>query len=100
MKLFLNNLPMGDVSGPTRKRGEFFLRLAGFRVLVSCGNQSDGKDWASIEPIYIPLVRIHRQAGQILIEVNSDRPLAYITLQARRPFINMFRFPWDSLDNE
>lgn len=83
---------MGDVPGPMAKPGEFFPQLVGLQV------SRDGNYWVSIEPIYIPLVRIHRQAGQILIEINSDRPLAYITLQARRPFINVFKFDWSSLE--
>jgi hypothetical protein len=94
MKVFLDNIPMGDVPGPQTKPGEFFPRLVGLRV------SRDGNYWVGIEPVYIPLVRIHRQAGQILIEINTDRPLAYITLQARRPFFNFFKFQWDALDSE
>lgn len=92
MKLFLDNIPLGDVPGPTRQPGEFFPRLVGFRL------SSDGKCWESIEPVYIPLVRFQRRAGQVLIDINSDRPLVYITLQARRPFISIFRFDWRGSD--
>jgi hypothetical protein len=90
LRLFLDNLYLGDVPGPERKSGEFFPRLVGLRV------SSDG----NYEPIYIPRIRIHSQAGQILIEVNSNRPLAYITLQFRPPFLNFFRFQWQELEDE
>ncbi len=95
MKLFLDNIPMGDVPGPQTKPGEFFPRLVGFRV--SC----DGNQWADIEPIYVPLVRVSRRAGQVLIEVNSkERPIAYIALQAQNPVLQFFRFPWEKWDKE
>ncbi len=89
MKVFLDDIPLGDVPAPNRQRGEFFPRLVGVRV------SSDGNLWT---PLYIPLVRVNIRAGQVLIEINSNRPLVYITLQARRPFVNIFRFDWDKAD--
>ncbi len=94
MKVYLDNIPMGDVPGPERKSGEFFPRLIGLRV------SRDGNYWAEIEPVYIPRLRIHAQAGQLMIEINGDRPLAYITLWARPPFINIFCFQWGELDED
>ncbi len=94
MKVILGNLPMGDVPEAKRKAGEFFPRLVALRVLTT----SDG-NWLDYEPVYIPVVRVQRRAGQVIIEINSDRPLAYLTLQARKPFINLFRFPWREWDS-
>lgn len=108
MKFFLDNIPMGDVPGPTRQPGEFFPRLVGLRVsidgnrgtVVPGGTGVPSTPWADIEPLYIPLVRVHRRAGQVMVEINSNRPLLYITLQVRRPFINVFRFEWERLETE
>lgn len=94
MKLYLDNVPMGDVPGPALQPGEFFPRLVGFRI-SSAGNWAD-----SLEPVYIPALRLSRRAGQVMIELNSHRPLMYITLQARRPFLHIFRFPWREWDKE
>ncbi len=93
MKLFIDNLPYGELEMPKTRPGEFFPRLVGIRV-------SGAGNWLDIEPLYIPALRVSRRAGQVLIEINSSRPLVYITLQARRPFINVFRFPWEEVDIE
>ncbi len=85
MKVYLDNIPLGEVPAYARQVGEFFPRLVGVRV-SSEGNIS--------EPVYIPLLRFQRRAGQIYIEINTDRPLIYIPLQRRRPFFNIFRFDW------
>ncbi len=89
MKVYLDNIPLGDVPVPIRKPGEFFPRLVVVRV-SSDGNLGD--------TVYIPRLRIQRRAGQVLIEINGDRPLVYITLQRRKPFINVFRFDWKDHD--
>lgn len=85
MKIYLDNIPLGEVSQVRLQRGEFFPQLVAVRV------SGDG----NMEAVYIPRVRFQRRAGQVLIEINSDRPLVYITLQARRPFIHIFRFQWE-----
>jgi len=101
MKLFLDNIPMGDVPGPQTKPGEFFPRLVGFVVRSANAVSCDGNYWIDVEPIYVPLLRISRRAGQVLIEINSkERPLAYITLQSRKPYVHLFRFDWNSLEGE
>lgn len=97
MKLYLDNLPLGDVPGPRRQPGEFFPRLVGVRVSSA---RNSRLDWIDVEPLYIPLVRIRAQAGQVLVEINSTRPLVYITLQRRKPFIHIFRFQWKILDTD
>ncbi len=84
MKVILDGIPLGEIEQKQRQPGEFFSRLVGIRL------SSDG----NLEPLYIPLLRISCRAGQLLVEINSDRPLVYITLWARPPFINIFRFPW------
>ncbi len=89
MKVYLDNIPLGDVPAPIRQRGEFFPRLVVVRV-SSDGNLGD--------TVYIPRLRIQRRAGQVFIEINGDRPLVYITLQRRKPFINVFRFDWKDYD--
>jgi hypothetical protein len=92
MKVFLDNIPMGVVPGPCRKAGEFFPRLVG---LVVRGTGTPGEiNWIDVEPLYIPLLRLQRRAGQVLVEINGDRPLVYITLQLRKPFLHVFCFPW------
>lgn len=91
MKVFLDNLPLGDIPGPPRQPGTFFQRLVAVR-LSSAGNQPGV--WLDVEPVYIPLLRVHRNAGQVMIEINSSRPLVYITLQLRPPYLHVFRFPW------
>jgi hypothetical protein len=93
MRIFLDEVPLGDVPGPVHRLGELFPRLVGVR-LSSAGN---GKvRWLDIAPIYMPLVRISHQAGQIFIEVNDyTKPIYYITLRRRRPFVSIFRFPWE-----
>lgn len=88
MRVYLENIPVGDIPQPRRRPGEFFPRLVGIRL-------SGDRNWPAVEPLYIPLVRIRCRAGQVLVEINSDRPLFYITLQARRPFVSVFRFPWE-----
>lgn len=97
MKLYLDNIPMGDVPGPRRQLGEFFPQLVGIKV--SRGGDGPLHD-VDIEPLYVPRLRISRRAGQVMIEINSDRPLAYITLQRRAPYIHVFRFPWWQWDRE
>lgn len=97
MKLFLDNLPLGDAPKPACNPGEFFPRVIGYRVSRD-GNSSF--DWLDIQPVYIPALRIQRRAGQVIIEINSTRPLAYITLQRRPPFFHLFVFPWRQWDKE
>ncbi len=91
MKFFVDGIPYGDVPAPKPRPGEFFPRVVGLRV-------SHVGNWLDIEPLYIPLVRVQKRAGQIFIEINGTRPLVYITLQARRPWVNIFRFQWEELD--
>lgn len=91
MKVFWERIPVDEVPNRIHRPGELFTRLVGVNV------SSDGK---SVEPLYIPLVRFHQQAGQVMIEVNSNRPLAYITLQWRKPVINVFVFPWKLWDSD
>ncbi len=91
-RVIFDGVPVGEVPDRRRKPGELFSRLVG--VMVS----SDGN---YIEPLYIPLVRWRCQAGQVFIEINSySRPLAYITLQRRKPFLSIYRFPWRLLDED
>jgi hypothetical protein len=90
MKIYLEYIPIDDLPTRIKRPGEWFTRLIAVQV------SNDG----NCTPLYIPLVRFQRRAGQILIEINSDRPLVYITLQARRPFFNVFRFPWGSEEPE
>jgi hypothetical protein len=94
LRLFYQNIPYTTLEKPARQKGEFFPHLVGFNIL-----SIDGK-WIEAEPIYIPRLRIQRRAGQVWIEINSDRPLVYITLQGKRPWIYIFRFPWESPDEE
>lgn len=91
MKVYWDRIPIDDVPNRIRRPGELFTRLVGLNV------SSDGK---SVEPLYVPLVRLHRRAGQVLVEINSDRPLVYLTLQRRRPFLNIFVFPWRLWDRD
>jgi hypothetical protein len=90
MKIYWEHITVEEVPNRIRRPGEFFTRLVGVNV-SSAGN---------CEPIYIPLLRVHRQAGQLLIEINTDRPLAYITIQVRPPYISVFRFQWETLDQD
>lgn len=73
--------------------GEFFTRLVGVDV-------SNVGNYVSAVPLYIPLVRWRRKAGQVFIEINSWRPLVYITLQRRPPYLSVFRFPWEKWDRD
>ncbi len=107
MKFFVDGIPYGDVPAPKPRPGEFFPRVVGLRVSHAGNRRSafpGGEDgttvgnWLNIEPLYIPIVRVTKRAGQIFIEINSTRPLVYITLQARRPWVNIFRFPWEEAD--
>jgi hypothetical protein len=96
MKFYLDNIPLGDVPEPECQPGEFFPRLVGVAVRSANAVSGAGKyNNMDVEPIYIPLLRVQRRAGQIWVEINSDRPLFYITLQRRRPFFNIFRFEWE-----
>lgn len=87
MKILWEGIPIDEVPEKRRKPGELFTRLVGVDV------SSDGN---LVVPLYIPLVRWQCRAGQVFIEINSySRPLAYITLQGRWPYIYIFRFPWE-----
>ena len=97
MKVLWDGLPIDEVPDRTYKPGEFFTRLVGVRV-SSDGNA--GAPRLTVEPLYIPLLRVSRRAGQVYIEINSySRPLVYITLQKRKPYLSLFRFPWESLES-
>ena len=91
MNVYWNGLPVDQFPSHIRRPGELFTRLVGVDV------SSDGK---SAVPQYIPLIRWRKQAGQTFIEINSTRPLVYITFQWRHPYIHVFIFPWRLWDKE
>lgn len=90
MKILWEGLPINEVPDHTHQPGAFFTRLVGVSV------SSDGK---SVEPLYMPLVRVQHRAGQIFIELTDySRPIAYLALQRRPPYWTFFRFPWEELN--
>jgi hypothetical protein len=86
MRVFCDRIPVDEVPDRVWRKGELFTRLAAVNL------SSDGK---AVEPLYIPLLRWQVRAGQVFIEINSSRPLFYITLQRRAPYLSIFRFPWE-----
>lgn len=91
MKILLEGFPIDEVPTRIRRPGELFTRLVGVNIY------DEGR---TVEPVYMPLARVSIRAGQAFIEINGSRPLLYITLQRRRPFVSVFRFPWEEEDPE
>jgi hypothetical protein len=97
MKIYWERILIDEV--PSRPEGgrkgiELFSRLVGVE-LSGAGNS------LSVVPLYMPLVRVLCQAGQVRIEITDwQRPRAYITLQRRQPYVHLFYFPWWILDKE
>jgi hypothetical protein len=90
MKIYQDRILVDEVPDKSRQPGEFFPRLVGINV------SSDGKYW---EPIYMPLIRWQKGAGQFTLWVNSSkRPLWVITIDHRWPFIQVFKFDWMVID--
>lgn len=97
MKVYLDDLLLGEVPDRRRKPGELFSRLAGVSVsnAVSHAGNSGNIYHIELEPLYVPLIRWQKRAGQILIEFNGySRPYVYVTLQRRPPYVQIQYIPW------
>jgi hypothetical protein len=93
--IYVDRVPNGEYQDFILRRGDsYFMRLHGVNV-----NVQDGTVY--VEPVYLPLLTISNDDGQLFIQVNTGKQdFVCIYLTRYFPFVTVFQSHAIQLENE